>query len=188
MKEAVKHVAETAAPAASEAAHAAASHEGLLQNPVTWIALSFLIFVALFVKFVLPMINKGLDARADKIRDQLEQATRLRAEAQALLATYQAQQQEMLKEAETIVATAQKDAAAMRDRAAEDLKQAIDRRTQQAQEKIARAEVDAINQIRARIIDTATESARTMIAQQMQGAQEEQAIANALAAIEQQIH
>lgn len=185
MKEAVKHATETAAT--SETAHAVAE-AGILHNATTWIAVSFVIFVALFVKFVLPMINKGLDARADKIRDQLEQASRLRAEAQALLASYQAQQEAMLKEAESIIANAQKDAAVMRDRAAEELKQALARRTQQAQEKIARAETDAVNQIRSRIIETATESARTLIAQQMQGAQEEQAIANALAAIEQQIH
>ncbi|MFZ4541380.1 MAG: hypothetical protein ACOYNL_06160 [Rickettsiales bacterium] len=160
----------------------------LLQDPVTWIGLSFVIVLVLFVRYLLPMINKGLDARGDKIRDQLEQANRLRAEAEALLATYEAEQETMLKEAESILSAAKSDAADMRARAGDELKQALERRSQQAKEKIARAEAEAVAQIRTRIINEATDAARTMLTEQAKGKSEEQAVARAISAIEQQIH
>lgn len=177
----------------------AASHSGaepvgaidwqaMLNNPYTWIALSFLIFVALFFRYLLPLIVKNLDGRAEKIRDQLEQATRLREQAQALLATYKAEQEALLKEAEHIIAAAKADAAALRANAAEELKAAMDRRTQQAKEKIARAEAEAISRIRERIITNASDKARALLASQVSAETEADALARALSAIEQQVH
>jgi F-type H+-transporting ATPase subunit b len=175
--------------AASNAAKSTVTaSEGLLHNPYTWITVSFVIFLAVFIKYVWPAIAKGLDARAATIRDQLEQANRLRAEAEALLAASQQQQKDMLKEAETIVANAQRDAGLIRTRAAEDLKQGLDRRAQQAQEKIARAEADAVAQIRTRIVESATQSARSLLANDSNAAQDTQSIDRALKAIAQQVH
>lgn len=183
---------DTSAPAAVDAAQGAAESvaglDSLLDNAYTWIGLSFAIVVFLFVRYLMPAINKGLDARAQKIRDQLEQANRLRTEAQELLAQYKAEQEAMLKQAEEIVSTATRDAANIRARAAEELKTALERRSTQAQEKVARAEAEAIAGIRARIVETATESARTMLAEQAVGAADEQAIARAISSIETQIH
>lgn len=160
----------------------------LLHNAYTWITLSFVIFVALFVRYLMPKINKSLDARAETIRDQLEQASRLRAEAEALLASYQRQQHALLKEAEAIIETAKKDAAFLRESAAEELKHALDRRTEQARDKIARAEAEAVNTIRTRIIETASEHARVMLTQQVNAASESAIIDHAIATIAQQVH
>jgi len=158
------------------------------QDPETWITTAFVIFVILAVKFLVPLIGKGLDGRANTIRDQLEQASRLRAEAEALLATYKTQQEAMLKEAEAIVAGAKTDAANLRARAAEELTAALERRTQQAHDKIARAEREAISQIRTHIVEQATANARDIIATHLESAHEDPAVANAIAAIERQIH
>jgi len=76
----------------------------------------------------------------------------------------------------------------MRENAALELKQAIARRNQQAEEKIARAEADAVEKIRTRIIESATNMARDMIAQKAQSQSEEQMVAQAISAIKQQIH
>lgn len=160
----------------------------MLHNPETWITVAFVIFVGLVAKFLVPVIGKGLDGRADKIRDQLEQASRLRAEAAALLATYQDQHEQKLKEAEHLLAQTQKDVIALREQATQDLKVALDRRRQQAEEKIKRAETDAIAEIRLKMIEIATEAARQTISTQLQGQKEDPAVAKALAAIEQQIH
>lgn len=165
-----------------------AHSNSILQSADTWIAVSFVICVVLVLRYLMPMIGKGLDGRAEKIRDQLEQAKRLRAEAEELLATYQRQQQELMKEAETILATAQRDAADMRTRATEELKQTLDRRSQQAQEKIARAEAEAIQQIRTRIVETAVTSARELIAERQNAESDERAVERAISAIQQQIH
>jgi len=158
-----------------------------LHDAYTWIGLSFVICIVLFLKYLMPMIGRGLDNRAAKIRDQLEQASRLRAEAEALLATYRDQQQAAIKEAEAIVESAKNDAKELRARAGEELKQALDRRSQQAQEKIARAEAEAIENIRKQMVESATESARGIIATRLAGSSDDEAVTRAIAAIEQQI-
>ncbi len=177
----------TATSAHSEVAesHAPASP---LANEYIWIGLAFVATIVLIIKYLVPMINKGLDARAEQIRDQLEQAKRLRAEAQELLATYQREQESKLKEAEEILATAKRDAADLRARAGEELKQSLDRRAQQAQEKIARAEAEAVAQLRAEIIESATLMAQNMLAQHLERQSEDMAVGRAISAIERQIH
>jgi F-type H+-transporting ATPase subunit b len=159
-----------------------------LANEYVWIGLAFTLTVVGIIKFLLPMINKGLDGRAAKIRDQLEQATRLREEAQQLLVQYQREQEEKLKEAEATIAAAKRDAAELRARAAEDLKQALERRSQQAHEKIVRAEAEAVSQIRAQIIENATQMARIIVADRLKGQSDDQAVARAIASIELQVH
>ncbi|MDX2095880.1 MAG: F0F1 ATP synthase subunit B [Alphaproteobacteria bacterium] len=179
-----------AAPHSSEAVQplADSAPEALLSNPETWIVVAFVLFIAVFLRYLAPKIGQGLDARADKIREQLEQASRLRAEAEALLASYQLAQEKLLKEAESIIETAKRDAVTLRVHAAEELKIALDRRSQQAQEKIARAEAEAVGAIRTRIIETATERARDILAARGQSQSEAQTVDRALAAIAQQVH
>ena len=59
----------------------------MLATPEFWVAISFVGFVALIIYFGAPkMIAKALDDRADRIRAELEEARRLREEAQNLLA------------------------------------------------------------------------------------------------------
>jgi F-type H+-transporting ATPase subunit b len=178
-------LSETVEHTEASAEHAAPS---LLHNDYTWIGLSFVICLALIARYLMPVINKSLDGRAEKIRDQLEQASRLRKEAEELLASYQAKQKELLAEAESLVENAKRDAVLIRERAATDLKQALERRSQQAQEKIARAEAEAVAHIRARIVDAATESARAIIASRAAGTPDDEAIARAISTIEKQIH
>lgn len=192
----MKHAAATAQKASAAANAAPAEHtetatsgiQTILHNPETWLIVAFLIFVGLFVKFVWPMIAKGLDKRANDIRYQLEQASRLRAQAEALLASYEAERAVKLKEADEILATAKRDAEALRARASNDLTQALQRRSQQAVEKIERAEQDAVNYIRTQMVDVATAAVRDIVRTQLDGKTEDQSIARAIAAIESQIH
>ena len=158
------------------------------QDPETWVAIAFIIFALLALKYLVPMIGKGLDGRAIQIRDQLEQAARLRAEAEALLETYKAEQEAALKEAEAIIVAAKNDAKNLRERAAEDLKLALDRRAQQAHEKIARAESDAVAEIRTQLIEGATNAARDMIAEHLLSSAEDPSVDHAISIIERQIH
>lgn len=166
-------------------------HEAAMQwyeNPESWVAIAFAIFVFLFVRYLLPVIGGALDTRAAKIRTQLEQAAKLKEEAQALLATYEKQKKEAQKQAKEILATAKRDADAIRAKANEELKLALERRTKQAEEKIARAEAEATQSIRAQLIDIATEAARQVITDQLKDQKDDPAITRALASIERQIH
>lgn len=152
-----------------------------------WIAVAFFLFLLVAMKYVLPPITKGLDARGAKIRDQLEQANRLKAEAEALLDQYKAEQAKKLAEAESILEAARRDAENIRTRAADDLKQSLARRTAQAEEKIARAEADAVAALRRQMVEAATESARAMLIEKVTSEAADPALARAFRAIETQL-
>ena len=173
-----------------EAAVEASGHaaENFYNDPHFWVAVSFVLFVGVFIKYILPAIIKALDTRAVQISHQLEQANRLREEAEALLAASKLQQEAMRAEAENILAHAERDAADIAVKAAADLAQVTARRIAQTDEKIARAEAAAVAQIRQQIIDVATETARQVIASQLSNTKEDPAIVQALTAIERQVH
>ena len=171
---------------ATSTAHEAA--EKFYDDPHFWVAISFVMFACVFLKYILPPILKALDSRSAQISHQLEQANRLRAEAEALLAASKLQQEAMRDEAHSILAHAERDVADIAAKAATDLAQMTNRRIAQTDEKIARAEAEAVAQIRRKIVDAATETARQVIASQLSAAQEDPAIARALTAIERQVH
>ncbi len=162
--------------------------DALMHDARFWVGVSFFIFMAIFAKFVLPAILKGLDGRTNAINAQLEQANQLRAEAEALLAESKRKQADAGKEAESLVAQATKDVAALRSAAETELKQAIERRTAQAEANIERAETDAVQQIRTQIVELATDTARQVMVAQLKDQKDDPAIARALQSIERNIH
>ena len=110
-----------------------------LAKPETWVLVSFVLFIALLAYLKVPgMIGKALDKRADAIRTELEEAQKLREEAQAILADYRRRQSDAEKEAEEIVRHAKEEAAALKVEAEKKLEENLARRTKLAEEKIAR--------------------------------------------------
>lgn len=132
-----------------------------------WEAVAFLIAVALVWKKASSGISSALDQRAAKIRDELDDARKLRDDAQAMLANYQRKQRDALKEAEAIVAQAKAEAERLGAQAAKDLEAAIQRRQRLAEEKIAQAEQKAIAEVRAAAVDIAVGAARRVLAEDM---------------------
>ena len=135
----------------------------LLHSAEFWVFIAFLILVGAVFKKVAAAVASGLDARAGRIRAQLEEAEKLREDAQALLADYQRKQRAAAQEAEAIVAQAKNEAQRMREQAQADLEQALKRREQQALQKIAQAEAEALDEVRKQAVDLAlAASARLM--------------------------
>jgi F-type H+-transporting ATPase subunit b len=162
--------------AAEEAAHAAGGESHalpLLQDPTFWVGLAFLIVVAILARAgVHKMIAGGLDKRAQGIADELDRARALRDEAQELLAKYQRRQREAEEEAADIVAQAKRDAEQIAIDARAKIEDQLHRRAKAAEDKIARAETQAIAEIRGQTVDVAIEAAREIIRARMdQGAQ-----------------
>ncbi len=133
-------------------------------SPTIWVFLAvILFFVALAYFGVHKKIAGALDARADKIRDELEEARRLREEAQALLASFQRKQKEAEEQADEIVKQARKDAEAMAINARKDLAERLERRAAQAEAKIANAEAKAMSDVKSKAADLAMDAAEKMI-------------------------
>ena len=135
----------------------------LFQDPEFWVALVFISVVAIFYRPVMKAVGANLDGRAAKIRAQIEEARKLREEAQALLSEYQRKQREAMAEAEKIIAGARTAAAQLKVEAEKDLEFALERRKQQALERIAQSEAQAIAQVRNTAIDVAMAAAEALI-------------------------
>ncbi|WP_281018651.1 MULTISPECIES: ATP F0F1 synthase subunit B [unclassified Minwuia] len=158
----------SAAMAATEGAEHA---EGFFEDPTVWVALAFILFIALIIYLKLPgKITAQLDTRADRIRNELEEAKRLREEAQSLYAEYQRKAEDALKEADRIVAHAREEAERVGEKARADLEASIERRRQQAEQKIAQAEQQALDEVRAKAVNIAIAAATDILKEDMQGA------------------
>lgn len=146
-----------------------------------WVLVSLAIFFALlFWLGVHKSVAKSLDERADKIKAELDEARRLREEAQALLASYHRKQSEAETMAEDIVAQARKDAETMAAEARADLAKRLKRRTEAAEEKIANAEAKAMSDVRARAADVAIEAAEKVLRGQLKPADKNRLIADGI--------
>lgn len=129
-----------------------------------WAFVALVIFLAVVLYLKVPTkMTAGLDSRADRIRRELDDARRLREEAQAVLAEYQRKRREAEEEASSILAVAKAEAERMTVEAGEALEEMIRRRTAAAETKIAMAESQAVAEVRARAADVAIAAARIVL-------------------------
>ncbi|HEV7417644.1 F0F1 ATP synthase subunit B [Tianweitania sediminis] len=132
-----------------------------------WATVALVLFLALIAYLKVPgMVTKSLDDRADRIRGELDEARRLREEAQQLLAEYQRKRAEAEKEAGDILAAAEREATMLRQDAKTKADEYVARRTTMAEQKIAQAEREAVNAVRSSAVDIAVEAARRVLAEQ----------------------
>lgn len=135
-----------------------------------WALVSLIIFLGLLVYLKVPgMLNGSLDKRAERIRNELDEARELREEAQRLLAEYQRKRREAEQEAEEMVAAAKREAKAIVAEAKSKTEEYVTRRTALAEQKIAQAERDAVNEVRARAVDMAVAAAGNILAEKVDG-------------------
>ena len=156
----------------------------LLQDPAFWTAVALILFVAaLLIANVQGGIAKSLDARAGAIRAELNEARKLRDEANTLLAAHQLKERQAQKEAEGILAQARNEARIAAEEARKDLAALIERRRRQAEDKIARAEEQAAKDIRAYAASVSVGAAGRFIRSQMDDRRSAQFVDSAIAAL-----
>jgi F-type H+-transporting ATPase subunit b len=143
--------------------HSAPSALGL--EAYQWVGVAMLVFIGILVwKGVPRLITGGLDAKIAAIREQLDEAKKLRAEAEALRAEYAAKIAGAEKDAAAMLDHARAEAEAIVKKAEADTKAVIARRERMAEDKIGAAERAAVDDLRARAAAAATEAARGLIA------------------------
>lgn len=132
--------------------------------------LALLIFIGITIYVKAPaMITKSLDERAGRIKGELDEARRLREEAQALLGEFQQKRKDAEAEAEEILAAARHEAELLVQEIKAKSEDYVARRAAAAEQKIAQAERDAVNEVRALAVDIAVEAARSVLAGQVDG-------------------
>jgi len=135
-----------------------------------WALVGLILFLALLLYLKVPdWIGRSLDARAKHIADELDEARRLREEAQNLLAEYQQKRHDAEQEAAHIVAVAQREAESLTQIARSKTQEYIERRQKLAEQKIAQAERDAVSEVRSKAVDIAIETATQILGEEAQG-------------------
>ena len=174
----------------AHAAEAAAEngHGSFFEDPHFWVLIAFVLTIALAGKAVYQKISKALDERSEDIRSDIEEAARLREEAQDLLASYERKQRDAAEEAKTIADRAKSEAKYLSEKAEKDLDAMVERRQRQAKDRIAQAEVSARDEIRAAAIDIALEASRRILAEKISGTKGDALIDNAIKDLPNRLH
>lgn len=151
---------------ASEAA--GAGHvEAFYQTPEFWVFIAFVMLVGASGKLIYSKLTAALDMRADNIREQLEEAAKLREDAQEMLAAFERKQRDAANEAKDITERAKAEAKRLAGHAAEELEKALKRREQLAMERISQAESKALDEVRTLAVEVAINATRELLSEEI---------------------
>ena len=140
-----------------------------LQEAEFWVGVGLIIFIGIMVWVKVPgMVLKALDARGAAIQAELDEALRLRQEAQALLASIKVQREGAERLAAEMIANAEADSARLRIEAGVKLDEQIKRRQLMAERKIATAEAQAAADVKAAAGELAAQLAEHVLAGRLQ--------------------
>lgn len=135
-----------------------------------WVAVAFVIFVAILGYYqVHKLLVKHIDERRGRIQAELDEARRLKAEAEALLATYRRKQHEAEHEAQAIIASAEAEAGRLAAEAETKLQEFVERHTKMAESKISQAEAQAIADVRSAAAEAAVAAAERILTHTVKG-------------------
>jgi F-type H+-transporting ATPase subunit b len=154
-----------------------------------FVALGFLIFVGVFVYVgAHTRVSDAIDARTARIRHDLDEARRLRIEAEELLASYRRKAKEAEAEATAILSLAQTEAELLAKETLDRMNEFIARRSRQAEQKIAMAEAQATADVRAAAADAAADAALRILQAEVRGPVAEQILLGELAEVKKRLH
>lgn len=139
-------------------------HESFFADPRSWVAIAFVIFVAVFGPKIWKVLAGMLDGHAAAIRAELDEASRLRREAEAMLADARTRRGAALTDAKALLDGARAEAARLGEQAHVDAQAAGARRERMAIDRIAAAEKAAVSEVRLAAADIAARAASEVIA------------------------
>jgi F-type H+-transporting ATPase subunit b len=142
-----------------EAGHALFS----LNDPHFWVLLATVGFAFVAFRMGKAPVLSLLDGRTAKIRAALDEAERLKAEAQELLADVQKKHRDALQTSQKIIESARETAARVQKEAEQKLSDSVKRREEQLIDRIKRAEAAAVQELRDKAADIAARSAEILL-------------------------
>jgi F-type H+-transporting ATPase subunit b len=135
-----------------------------------WVAIAFVLFLGLLVYLgAHRRVAEAIDQRQARIKAELDEAVRLRQEAQAVLAEYERKGREAENEAAAIIASAKAEAERLAAEAKTRMEDFVERRTKMAETKIAQAEAQAVADVRSAAADTAVAAAEKILSAAAKG-------------------
>ncbi len=154
-----------------------------------WVLLGLVVFIAVLVYMKVPsMLAAALDKRSAKIREELEEARKLRDEAEALLAEYKRKTGDADAEAGEIIAQARREAEALSAEAKTRIEDYVARRTRTVEQRIAQAETQAVAEVKSRAIDVAAAAAGRILAERAKGKAGEELVERSIDAVRKNLN
>lgn len=160
----------------------------MFENPQFWVAVSFIVFVAAVYKPVGKLLAGTLDGRAAKIQKELDEALRLKEEAQALLASYQHKQKEAAEEAARVLKNAEEEAARIVSEAEILMEENLNKKIQLAMQKIASYEHSVMQDVRTNSIDIAIGTVRKLTKERLTEEIAESLVSRAMNEMNKKLH
>jgi F-type H+-transporting ATPase subunit b len=161
----------------------------LFLDPETWVAIAFILLVIGFAWMgVHRTVLTALDHRAERIKAELDDASRLKDEAAKVLAEYKARRASAEREAADIIAGANAEAERIASEAKAKMEDFVARRTKTAESKIALAEAQAVADVRAAAADAAVQAASTILSQSVKGSLADDLLAKGIAEVRQKLN
>jgi len=161
----------------------------MFEDPETWVAIAFIILMGVFAWLgVHRTVLTALDHRADRIKNELDDARRLKDEAAKVLAEYKAKRATAEREADEIVANAKAEAERIASDAKAKMEDFVARRTKTDESKIALAEAQALADVRAAAADAAVQAASTILSQSVKGSLADDLLAKGIAEVRQKLN
>jgi F-type H+-transporting ATPase subunit b len=155
-----------------------------VSNPEFWVGVGLLAFFVIVILAGVPkLVATALDAKATKIQSDLDEAARLRAEAEAMLAQIRAEKAEAEAQAADMLATAEAEAKRLEAEAKAKIEEGVARRQALAERRIAQAEKDATNEVKAAAADVAAKAAHDILAARLAASKTDALVDQAIAQI-----
>lgn len=138
-----------------------------LHSQVFWVAVSFAVLMLVMAKHVLPMVNATLDARAIRIKDDLDTAARLKEEAEQALVAYEKQIKAARQEAANLLANARVEAEQLAAQRLKQLDEDLARKQKNAEQHIEQMQTKALQEIREQVADLTLMAVEKILRQQV---------------------
>jgi len=158
-------------------------HESLWADPRFWVGIAFFIFFAIFGRKIFGGLLAQLDKRALAIRHELDEASRLRQEAEAMLAEATAQREAAMHDAQAMLEQAHTEAGGVGEAARADAASAATRREKMAMDRIAAAEKAAVTDVRLAAAELSGRAAERVLAEGFSADADQQLIDRAIQAL-----
>ncbi|MDD9929114.1 MAG: F0F1 ATP synthase subunit B [Rhodospirillaceae bacterium] len=153
-----------------------------------WVAIAFVVFIIAVFKPLRGAMTGALDDKIAQIRNEVEEAQRLREAAQSTLASYQLKQRDAAQEVEAMMEQAKAEAEAHRKGAEAALEAMLKRQEQSASEKIQQAEAAAVQEIRDRAVTVALAATVSLLEEKLSGASGDALIDDAIKTLPDRLH
>ena len=161
----------------------------MFAEPEFWVAVGFVILMGIFAYIgVHRTVLTALDHRSERIKAELDDASRLKQEAADLLQQYKARRASAEREAQDIIAAAKVDAERIGSEAKAKMEDFVARRTKAAENKIALAEAQALADVRAAAANAAVAAASTVLSKTVKGPVADDLLAKGITEVRQKLN